>query len=70
MSTEKIREDRQRRSLTKAGYRLCKTPARSWLRHNYGAGYMILLNNLAVDGFGSRTYMMTLEEVEAFITPS
>ena len=70
MSTEKIREDRQRRRFTKAGYRLCKTPARSWLRHDYGAGYMILLNDVAVDGFGSRTYMMTLEEVEAFITPS
>jgi hypothetical protein len=70
MSTEKIREDRQRRRLTKAGYRLCKTPARSWLRHDHGVGYMILLNHLVVDGFGSRTYMMTLEEVEAFITPS
>ncbi len=70
MSTEKIREDRQRRRFTKASYHLRKTPARSWLRQYYGAGYMILLNNFVVDGCGQRAYMMTLEEVEAFITPS
>jgi hypothetical protein len=65
----KIREDRARRALVKAGYYLKKTPARSWLRQYYGPGYMILryyYNDIAA-GIGSREYMMTLEEVEDFV---
>ena len=42
MTSDKIREDRLRRRLAKAGYRLAKTPARSWLRQEYGPGYMVL----------------------------
>jgi hypothetical protein len=66
MSTIKIREDRLRRLLTKHGYQLHKTPARSWLRKHYGAGYMITLDNYAVSGCYNREYEDTLERVEAF----
>jgi hypothetical protein len=65
----KIREDRARRALVKAGYYLKKTPARSWLRQYYGPGYMILryyYNDIAA-GIGSREYMMALDEVEDFV---
>ena len=62
----KIREDRVRRRLTKAGFRLNKTPARSWLRY-YGPGYMILDHrNNVVSGCRDRQYQNTLEDVEAF----
>jgi len=65
--TLKIREDRARRALTKAGYRLSKTPARSWLRGEYGAGYEITNDrNTVVAGCGQRRYELKIEEVEGF----
>ncbi|ATQ66900.1 hypothetical protein CQW49_02550 [Methylosinus trichosporium OB3b] len=65
--SEKIREDRARRALTKAGYRLHKTPARSWLRREYGTGYQIGdQSNAIVAGCVHRQYEMTLEDVESF----
>jgi len=75
MTTDKIREDRVRRHLRKmgyCGYRLCKTPARSWLRKHYGAGYMIIDNysNCVVSGAWPHEYADTLEHVEAWTWPS
>lgn len=65
MSTDKIREDRARRALSKKGYRLCKTPARSWLRGHYGVGYMIVNDrNEVVSGCRGREYTDTLADVE------
>lgn len=68
MSTnEKSREDRVRRILAKRGLRLEKTPARSWLRHHYPIGYMIVRDNCVVEGCGSRPYQATLADIEAFM---
>jgi hypothetical protein len=64
MLSEKIREDRQRRRLARAGYALAKTPARSWLRAEYGPGYEIMQGNTVVAGCSQRGYEMTLDEVE------
>lgn len=67
MTTEKIREDRVRRALIRAGYMLKKTPARSWRREHVGIGYMIVdLNNCVVSGGTLQPYSDTLEDVEAF----
>lgn len=67
MLTDKIREDRIRRRLDKIGYRLCKTPARSWLRAEYGPGYMIVDHTNTVRlGCGGREYQATLADAEAF----
>ncbi len=68
MRTDKIREDRARRTLARNGYRLRKTPARSWLRQAYGPGYMIIDNarNFVVSGCTAYEYSDTLEDVEAF----
>jgi hypothetical protein len=64
----KIHEDRLRRALYKRGFRLCKTPARSWLRKHYGPGYIIVdWTNTVREGCCSRAYEATLEDVEAFI---
>ncbi|MGY4230419.1 hypothetical protein ACVMIH_007780 [Bradyrhizobium sp. USDA 4503] len=65
-TTTKIREDRLRRRLTKGGYTLAKTPARSWLRKHYGVGYMVLQSGHILLGWAGRQYTATLEEVEAF----
>ena len=67
-TSEKLREDRIRRKLTKAGYRLCKTPARSWLRGNYGAGYMIVdgYPNTVISGCKHHEYPDNLADVESF----
>ncbi|BBF93422.1 hypothetical protein [Blastochloris tepida] len=65
---EKSRESKVRRQLQKCGYRLHKTPARSWLRKHYGAGYMITLNNTVVSGCSSREYDANLEDVELFVS--
>lgn len=63
----KIRENRVRRQLARKGYKLCKTPARSWLRAHYGPGYMIVNDrNFVVEGCFSRQYEATLEQVEEF----
>lgn len=68
MTTFKIREDRLRRSLAKAGYHLTKTPARSWLRDHFGTGYMVVENdtNGVKLGCSSRPYEASLEDAEAF----
>jgi hypothetical protein len=67
MLTDKIREDRLRRSLNKLEHRLEKTPARSWLREHYGPGYQVVdLTNTVVFGCWNRQYQATLDEVEAF----
>ena len=58
------REARVRRALAKRGQRLQKTPARSWLRDEYGPGYQILEGNIVVYGCFSREYEATLTEVE------
>ncbi|MER9223778.1 hypothetical protein NKI48_34030 [Mesorhizobium sp. M0644] len=67
MSIIKTREDRARRRLARLGYRLNKTPSRSWLRAEYGPGYMILDGNTVVSGCSGRQYSDTLERVEEFI---
>lgn len=67
MSRIKRREDRARRQLARMGYRLNKTPTRSWLRAYYGPGYMILDGNTVVSGCFGREYSDTLERVEEFI---
>jgi hypothetical protein len=55
------------RVLAKNGYRLCKTPSRSWLRSYYGTGCMIVdQNNCVVSGCGSREYQDNLSQVEDF----
>jgi hypothetical protein len=66
-ATIKIREDRARRALAKGGYRLCKTPSRSWLRSYYGPGYEIYddRNNLVAGNYDKR-YALKLEQVEDF----
>lgn len=66
-ATERSRERMARRQLSRIGFRLEKTPARSWLRKEYGAGYQILEGNTVVAGCFSRQYQMTLETVEAWI---
>ncbi|WP_316158582.1 MULTISPECIES: hypothetical protein [unclassified Bradyrhizobium] len=67
MTALKIREDRLCRRLAKADHRLAKTPARSWLRQEYGPGYMVLdYTNTVRLGCGQRAYDATLSEVEAF----
>ncbi|WLS07516.1 hypothetical protein Q9314_15210 [Shinella sumterensis] len=66
-ATERSRERSARRHLSRLGFRLEKTPARSWLREHFGPGYQILEGNTVVDGCLSREYEMTLEAVEAWI---
>jgi hypothetical protein len=66
MLSPKVREDRVRRMLAKKGFRLEKTPARSWLRAHYEPGYMICEGNTVISGCLGRAYTDTLEQVEAF----
>lgn len=69
MLTEKSREDRIRRLLRRDGYRLMKTPARSWRREAYGVGYMIMDDRgLPMTGYTPNPYSDTLEEVEDWAT--
>lgn len=67
-ATERNRERSARRQLSRLGFRLEKTPARSWLRKEYGPGYDILEGNIVVAGCFTRQYEMTLEEVEAWVS--
>ncbi|MER9251690.1 hypothetical protein NKI59_07720 [Mesorhizobium sp. M0598] len=67
MSILNTREDRARRQLARLGFRLNKTPSRSWLRAEYGPGYMILDGNTVVSGCSDHEYSDTLERVEEFI---
>ena len=62
----KSREDRLRRTLSKFGHRLSKTPARSSLRRKHGVGYQVTKGRYIVLGCGSRPFMATLEKAEAF----
>lgn len=62
----KSREDRIRRQLSRKGYRLEKTPARSWQRAYFPPGYMILFGNIAVEGCGSRPWEATIEQIEHY----
>ena len=70
----KTRESRARRALDKMGYRLRKTPARSWLREHYGVGYMIVGtfanvgSNVILSSAGQREYELSLDSVDAEIT--
>lgn len=68
MPTLKIREDRARRALSRGGYILRKTPARSSLREVYGAGYLILhaRTNCIVSGGTPYAYSDTIDDVERF----
>ena len=64
----KLREDRARRGLGRLGYRLKKTPARSWLRRCYGPGYMVISEQNHVKmGCASRAYEATIDDVDRFI---
>jgi hypothetical protein len=67
MTTDKIRENRARRNLTKHGYQLRKTPSRSWLRKEYGAGYIVYRHGNPVLGVYRRGYEATLVDVEEFV---
>ncbi len=67
LATERSRERSARRQLSRLGFRLEKTPARSWLREEYGSGYQIVAGNTVVNGCTSRQYEMTLEAVESWI---
>ncbi len=69
-ATERNRERSARRQLSRLGFRLEKTPARSWLRTEYGPGYQIIEGNIVVAGCFTRQYEMTLEEVEARLLDS
>lgn len=63
----KIREARIRRALWKAGYRLRKTPARSWQRAHYPPGYMIISDrDIVAVGAAQREFDATLADVERF----
>lgn len=67
-TTERNRERSVRRQLSRLGFRLEKTPARSWLRKEYGTGYQILEGNIVVAGCFTRQFEMTLEEVETWVS--
>lgn len=67
MRSEKSHENYLRRKLAKHGYRLIKTPSRSWLRSYYPVGYMILDGNTVVSGCSEREYVDTLLDVHKFL---
>jgi len=69
MNDIKSRENSARRRLAKIDHCLKKTPARSWLREQFGAGYMVIdiYRNTAVLGAGSHAFDATLEDVEEFL---
>lgn len=60
-------ESALRRHLTKAGFRLKKTPARHWTRAYYGPGFMVLddTNTVKLGAF-QRPYDAKLDDVKAF----
>lgn len=60
-------ERKLRYKLGKAGIKLEKTPARSWLREKYGVGYQITRQNRVVLGCSSREYEATLDEVREWV---
>lgn len=60
-------ERRLRRKLSKYGYRLRKTPARSWMRQYYSPGFIITdQSNTVCFGCWTREYEATLEDVTEF----
>lgn len=56
-----------RRTLSKHGYVLNKTPPRHWTRKYYGVGYMVSRDNTVVIGCFFRAFDATLEDVIAFM---
>ena len=58
------RERRLRHVLSLQGFRLHKTPARSWLRREYGTGFMVSQNNTVEFGLWHHEYEASLTEVE------
>ncbi len=70
MPTNRPVENRLRRKLGRAGYRLRKTPARSSRREHFGVGYLVTdQNGLGVLGFdySFNPYSASLEDVEQFV---
>ncbi|MDI4663456.1 hypothetical protein K9U40_03760 [Xanthobacter autotrophicus] len=70
MPSEEAREARARRALAKGGFRMFKTPARSWRRAEHGVGYMIVdtSTNTVVSGCIGRLYSDCLDDVETFLS--
>ena len=66
---EKNREARLRRQLGQHGFKLHKTPARSWLRSYYDVGFMVTddRNYVRCGYFSGRQYTATLDEVQDFL---
>lgn len=62
----KSREDRLRRTLSKFGHRLNKTPTRSNLRRKHGVGYQIIKGRRIVEGYDDGPFMAKLKKVEAY----
>lgn len=56
-----------RRTLSKHGYVLNKTPSRHWSREYYGVGYMVSKDNIVIIGRMSRAFDATIEDVIAFM---
>jgi len=52
-----------RRTLSKHGYRLHKTPSRHWTRKYYDVGYMVSRDNTVVIGCFSREYQASIGDV-------
>jgi leucyl aminopeptidase (aminopeptidase T) len=63
----KAREDRLRRLLRRHNHCLTKTPSNSWLRREFGPGYMVVdYNNFVRLGCGLHEYEATLEMCEDY----
>ncbi|MCY1740391.1 hypothetical protein [Ensifer sp. SL37] len=62
-----LTESKIRRELSKLGYRLNKTPSRSWMRAEYGVGYQVINGNNVVMGASQREYEATLAEVQEWL---
>ncbi len=60
-------ESKLRRQLMNRGLRLEKTPARHWLRREYGEGYMVLANNQVVLGCTNHMWDASIGEVSEFV---
>ncbi len=65
--SEKQREARARYALKRQGLRLCKNPARTSERPDFGLFYIADENNRAVAGVQPWNYSLSLEEVERFL---
>jgi hypothetical protein len=63
----KVWENRTRRRLARLGFRLAKTPARSWVRQYHEPGYVVLKGNTCRCGGLIRPYDATRDDVDAFL---